>query len=168
MEKKWFLYYKEALIYYKKYGNLLVPRDYVTEDGLNLGVWILENRKNKDTLEEKQKEALDSLDMAWDEEDFDWQVNYNLVYNYFLNYGNLKIPKNFKTLDGIRYNENGKNIYYWVKIQRKLYNNTMRDEENRNKYGILSPEKILKLEDIGFNYHKYKNRSLVNDLSSAA
>ncbi|HBI61723.1 MAG TPA: hypothetical protein DDY31_11030, partial [Lachnospiraceae bacterium] len=54
--------------YYKKYGNLEISQQYVTEDGIWLGKWLYIQRTQykKGVLEEWKKEELDKLGMRWE------------------------------------------------------------------------------------------------------
>ena len=82
-----------------------------------------------------------SLDMYEKE----WMKNYGLAEAYFNKYNNLEISKNFKTIDGITYDENGYNLERWIYTQRKVYRN-----------GKLGKEKIELLEKIGMRFENKK------------
>lgn len=73
-----------------------------------------------------------------------WDEWYNLLINYYNHYGNIDIKQNFKTLDGINYNESGYSLGTWLGNQRLLNN---LEEEKRNK--------LLKL---GLKFEKKYNR----------
>lgn len=45
LSSTWDNYYLAACAYYRDHGNLKVPKDYVTDDGLTLGSWIQTQRK---------------------------------------------------------------------------------------------------------------------------
>ena len=59
--------YKLASDYYEKYGNLLVPKDYVTKEKVFWGIWIERQRKRlKDgRISNIEIQLLNDLDMIW-------------------------------------------------------------------------------------------------------
>ena len=75
-----------------------------------------------------------------------WELNYSLAKIYFKEYGNLEIKQNFKTLNGIDYDENGYKLGKWLTNQRQAY-----------KKEKLSKEKIELLEKIGMRFGNVLN-----------
>lgn len=135
----WDMYYASAKQYYQENGNLEVPARYITEEGYALGSW-LNNQKaiRKGTivgkLTEDQIQKLDSIGMIWDSLDYFWEQNFKLAKEYYLTYGNLDIPTNYKSTDG-------KHLGNWVLRQRQLY-----------KSNSLTDEQIKKLDSIGMDW----------------
>lgn len=135
----WDMYYASAKQYYKENGNLEVPARYITEESYALGSW-LNNQKaiRKGTivgkLTEDQIQKLDSIGMIWDSLDYFWEQNFKLAKEYYLTYGNLDIPTNYKSTDG-------KHLGNWILRQRQLY-----------KSNSLSDEQIKKLDSIGMDW----------------
>ena len=135
----WDMYYASAKQYYKENGNLEVPARYITEEGYALGSW-LNNQKSirKGTivgkLTEDQIQKLDSIGMIWDSLDYFWEQNFKLAKEYYLTYGNLDIPTNYKSTDG-------KHLGNWILRQRQLY-----------KSNSLTDEQIKKLDSIGMDW----------------
>ena len=135
----WDMYYASAKQYYQENGNLEVPARYITEEGYALGSW-LNNQKaiHKGTivgkLTEDQIQKLDSIGMIWDSLDYFWEQNFKLAKEYYLTYGNLDIPTNYKSTDG-------KYLGNWILRQRQLY-----------KSNSLTDEQIKKLDSIGMDW----------------
>ena len=135
----WDMYYASAKQYYQENGNLEVPARYITEEGYALGSW-LNNQKaiRKGTiggkLTEDQIQKLDSIGMIWDSLDYFWEQNFKLAKEYYLTYGNLDIPTNYKSTDG-------KHPGNWILRQRQLY-----------KSDSLTDEQIKKLDSIGMDW----------------
>lgn len=135
----WDMYYASAKQYYQENGNLEVPARYITEEGYALGSW-LNNQKaiRKGTivgkLTEDQILKLDSIGMIWDSLDYFWEQNFKLAKEYYLTYGNLDIPTNYKSTDG-------KHLGSWILRQRQLY-----------KSNSLTDEQIKKLDSIGMDW----------------
>ena len=135
----WDMYYASAKQYYKENGNLEVPARYITEEGYALGSW-LNNQKaiHKGTivgkLTEDQIQKLNSIGMIWDSLDYFWEQNFKLAKEYYLTYGNLDIPTNYKSTDG-------KHLGNWILRQRQLY-----------KSNSLTDEQIKKLDSIDMDW----------------
>lgn len=135
----WDMYYASAKQYYQENGNLEVPARYINEEGYALGSW-LNNQKaiRKGTivgkLTEDQIQKLDSIGMIWDSLDYFWEQNFRLAKEYYLTYGNLDIPTNYKSTDG-------KHLGNWILRQRQLY-----------KSNSLTDEQIKKLDSIGMDW----------------
>lgn len=70
---------------------------------------------------------------------------YALVFKYYSHYGNSNIIYNFKTKNGIDYDDDGFGIGSWCSAQRKKYQS-----------GELSEDKIKKLELINFRFNKIR------------
>jgi len=155
MYETWNERFEIAKKYYEYHGNLQVKSDFKTidgitynEEGLHLGRWINRQRSQYKigqlTLEHKQK--LESIGMIFENvNDLQWNAFYEKIYSYLIHYHNLYIPNNFKTKDGITYDENGKNLDAWWRIQRLNYNK-----------GTLSEERIKKIDKLYEYLAKYE------------
>ena len=154
---EWEEYYKLAEAYFNKNNNLEIPRSFKTLDGItcdengyNLGRWIgfqrqvYKNRK----LSKGKIELLEKIGMRFENKinKIGWEEYYKLAKAYYNKNNNLEIPRSFKTLDGINYDENGYNLGGWITTQRQTY-----------KSGKLSEEKIKLLEKIGMRFENKKN-----------
>lgn len=81
--------------------------------------------------------------MIFDEEQ--WNDIYKLAEVYYEYYGNLEVDDNFRTINGIDYDEDGINLGLWLKIQIDAYYD-----------GKLDLEKIELLRIIGMNFRNKK------------
>ena len=153
----WEEYYKLAKVYFEKRGDLEIPCSFKTLDGItydehgyNLGGWITEQRKNykNEKLSKERIELLEKIGMYFSLNRYEkeWLKNYSLAETYFNKNNNLEIPRSFKTLDGIDYDENGYNLGKWISTQRQIY-----------KSGKLSKERIELLEKIGMRFENKNN-----------
>ena len=139
----WMNFYELAKKYYEHYNNLEVPKDFKTIDGINynkkgieLGLWVYNQRKYNFKYENYSKEKIELLDkigMVWSSLDSRWNKNYELAKKYYLEHGNLDIKN--------RYEVNGINLGNWIYNQRRIYNGTL--------HGNLSKEHIDLLNKIG-------------------
>ncbi len=89
------------------YGNLESPSNYVTPDGVLLGKWIARQRYTWQNPEHssarvtpERKAQLDELGMVWEKYD-PWQERYDLAKKYQEEHGDLNVPLNYKSEDGI-------------------------------------------------------------------
>ena len=145
--KSWEEMYKYAKEYYEEYGNLEVPQSFKTNDGINLGTWINTQRQyyKNNKLSQEKIDLLEEINMVWGFNVTNWKEIYEYAKIYYEEYGNLKVPKKFRTNDGINYDKDGTiNLGVWVNTQRYFYN-----------INNLSSERIELLESIGMIWNKY-------------
>lgn len=154
---QWNKMYQLAKVYYESNHNLDIPIEFTIKDNkentiIPLGRWISTQRSNykigKMSIDRIDK--LDSIGMIWDRktvrdsfrryEDYnDWDKIYELAKVYYINNGNLDDSEKI-IIDGFR-------LDYWIQNQRHDY-----------KKGVLSLDKIEKLESIGMIWKKDRKR----------
>ena len=105
--RKWQENFEAAKRYAEQFGNLEVPSNYITPDGILLGKWIARQRyawQNPDhssaRVTPERKAQLDEIGMIWDKYD-PWQERYDLAKQYQEEHGNLDVPLSYKTENGI-------------------------------------------------------------------
>ncbi|MFP7486409.1 helicase associated domain-containing protein [Priestia filamentosa] len=127
-EKNWKDYYEVLCDYKREHGHTQIAQR-VTYKGKKLGVWVYQQRAayEKGELSTQRIEKLEELGFAWEKSD--WNSRYKALIAFKERYGHCVVPKLFEE----------KSLGKWVQYQRKCY-----------KEGILSPEKIEKLEKVGF------------------
>lgn len=137
-KKVWYEKYTIAYKFYQKYGHLKVPSKFQM-NGVNLGIWILMQRReykkvNHGSLTDKQIMLLEKIDMIWvAQEKHEWDDYYQECVNYFNQYGNLDIKRNYEI--------NSLKLGIWLNRQRQLY---LKDQ--------LDQEKIEKLERLNIDW----------------
>nr|WP_254903133.1 helicase associated domain-containing protein [Bacillus toyonensis] len=83
--------------YYRTNGNLLVHKDYITNNTVRLGKWIVtqlqifKGQQRASFLTQEQIKKLNVIGMVWDKNDYDWNFHYGYAKEYFLNHGNLLV-----------------------------------------------------------------------------
>ena len=80
----------------------------------------------------------------------EWLRKYNLAKKYYEHYGNWKIPRNFKTINGVDYDENGFALGSWIDNQKQSYNG--------NGTYKITKERIRLLEEIGVDFNIRDNK----------
>lgn len=170
LSASWDIMYLEAESYYKTFGNLMVPADYMTEAGYGLGRWIRAQRIarekreavslekvsfdeniGEEVLSDERIRKLDKIGMCWDSVYKErWAVNYKLAGEYFKKFGDLNIPHDYiaeaeklKTV----FPDGKAKLGVWLSVQRTNY-----------QRGHLSKEKIEALEKIGIRWDIFDDR----------
>lgn len=133
----WNTYYIEAKRYFEKHGNLKVQKKYVTEQGLNLGMWLATQRrvyagKVLGILNEEQIQKLEDIGMDWEnglEQKF--KEGFTALEIYRNVCGDTDVNINYQT-------EEGYALGKWVSNTRTAY-----------KKGKLEPRRKQLLDGIG-------------------
>jgi len=123
--------YSLAVNYYYKYGNLLVPENFVIE-GEKLGKWIGKQRYDYslEKLSSERIQRLETIGMIWNIHNYAWDKNYTLAKKYYEEHGDLLIHRDYE-VEGVK-------LGSWISKQRTQYNDSK-----------LTDEQIKKLEAIG-------------------
>ena len=157
-EAQWQMNYALAKAYYNKYHNLLIPKDFMTndgatrdEEGVALGEWIRRQRREYSELSEGKKRKLQEIGFIQNALEAQWQMNYALAEAYYNKHHNLLIPIKFITIDGITYDENGVALGHWIAVQRR-------------NYSELSEERKRKLQEIGMVWDNRLNKAKTKDI----
>lgn len=135
-EALWDRAYEAANAYYLAHGNIAVPKEFVSENGVRLNEWLSRQRRNRQEgkLSNEQISLLSKLGYRWDADD-PWDANYKRARDYFAQHGNLQIPKKFD--DGGEINLN-----LWLNRQRQKL-------EGRGNGAALTEAQRSKLLSLG-------------------
>lgn len=145
LSSAWEIYFQAAKEYYEEHGDLNVPKRYVTESGLSLGMWLCTQRrvyagKAPGNLTEAQIERLNAVGMCWENvKELGWQNAYNHAKEYFETYGDLDVKVSYVCKDGFR-------LGAWIANTRNAYSN--------NSVSVLTEERVKMLEAIGMVWRK--------------
>ena len=135
----WDAMYSFAERYYKKHGNLNIPKRYQTAEGYSLGMWIAAQRnvylgKTSGNLSELQIKKLSEIGMQWrSSKDRIWEKYYAKAVEYYQKYGNLRL--------GIeKYNDGAikKKDKYFIDVEE--IKESEKISENKNKHLIDTKE----------------------------
>ena len=139
----WDIYYGEAKRYYAEHGNLKIPKDYVTGNGISLGIWLMTQRRVRagkvaGALNEEQIAKLDVIGMEWECGSVrSWNRACEALECYQQTYGNLDVKVSYVTEDGFALGK-------WVSNARSRYGR-----------GELSEEQTGQLERLGMIWDKH-------------
>ena len=137
----WNINFNAAKEYYEKFGNLDVESRYVTKDGICLGAWLSNLRTWESSgahpkyLTAERKNALEEIGMIWSKLNYYWENNFSAAVKYYKENGNLIVPSNFVSADGVR-------LGSWISRLRKL-------RKGQGKGTPPTAEQIKRLDDIG-------------------
>ena len=154
----WERYYQAACRYRRQQGHLHVPKRYKTEEGLSLGVWLATQRavrsgRAEGHLSEEQIRRLDELGMEWENRlEQAFERGYAQALNYYRQYGNLNVPARYVTGDGFA-------LGRWI--------TNCRQQKAAGTGGVMSPERVRRLEEIGMVWKPFSLRWEQNYLAAA-
>ena len=139
-QEKWEL----ARRYYEEHGDLHLPQNYVTEEGVWLGKWLYLQRERyrcpekREQLNEGQVKALSEIGMDWlTPSERAWENAFLRAESFYREHAHLEVAKGYTTEDGFR-------LDLWLGRQRKC----LREGKDR----VLSQERKERLERIGMRW----------------
>lgn len=123
--------FNATLLYNKQFGNVNAPLKYKTPEGYKLGKWQNQQRRlfESDELEPYKIKRLEEIGFRLDDA-FEEGFNATLLYKEQI--GDVNAPLKYKTPEGYKLGK-------WQYAQMEAY-----------KEGTLAPNKINRLEKIGF------------------
>ena len=158
LTNSWDVMYAEAKKYYEKYGNLIIPRHYIAENGSSLGRWLhIQRCLYKGTitgsLTDEQIAKLEDLGVFWENySDVAWERNFSEAKEYFEKHGNLLPSTSYITENGIHLGE-------WL--------GSMRVKRANKRFSIMTPERIDRLNSIGMVWNVISDQWEKNYLEAA-
>ena len=149
IDAKWERCYAEAALYCEKHGSLNLTPKYVSPSGIRLGAWVENQRAYylKGELSDDKIRRLEAIGMLWEgRNDRQWLKAYEAAARYFQQYGDLNVPYQYVSPEGIR-------LGYWVVRQRAAYKGRFSIEKKTNRKPLSYERKRL-LDAIGMNWHE--------------
>ena len=162
----WEEMYEYAKKYYEHYANLEVPNKFKTNDGytfdekgeINLGNWIISQRHNISPDSEKGK-LLSQIGLRFANlrSLISWEEMYEQAKKYQKYYGNLEVPKKFRTDDIYTYDKNGKiKLGLWVDRMRKTIDLQSEKGKLLTQIGMRFTEEVP--DEVWLNMYSYAKR----------
>ena len=143
IENSWSVNYPKAMAFFEEHGHLDIPANYVTSDGVKLGVWyrLIKNSYRDGILSEDKRQSLEDIGMQWTSvKTRTWMQYYELAKRYYEEHDNLDVHLKYIA-------EDGKNLGVWISSQRYS-----------KKRGKLTKEQVDLLEQIGMSWHQFSNK----------
>lgn len=162
----WEEMYEYAKKYYEHYKDLEVPAKFKTTNGftkddngkINLGIWILSQRHNISPDSEKGK-LLSQIGLRFANlrSLISWEEMYEQAKKYQKYYGNLEVPKKFRTDDIYTYDKNGKiKLGLWVDRMRKTIDLQSEKGKLLTQIGMRFTEEVP--DEVWLNMYSYAKR----------
>ena len=171
----WTAYYELAKNYYNHYKTIKMKEGFKTfdginydENGINLYAWVMRQKGlyKQGRLDKEKEKLLDDIEATPQTlfvKRYSWEEVYTLAKTYYEYNGNLRVPLDFKTLDGIHYNEKGYNLYNWLLKQDYLYYTFLRLYRiAKNKDYADDLDKLHILRDLEEQERKIKKLDTIN------
>lgn len=141
-DRTWNTFYKAATDYYGEHGNLDIPAQYETEEGVKLGRLYRGVRKKyaEGKLSEERITQLEEIGIRWNSVLVrKWMGYYGLAEKYYEEHGDLNIPYDY-IADDLK-------VGIWISSQRESYG-----------MGRLSEKQISLLNDIGMCWDRFESK----------
>lgn len=124
-----------------RHGNLDVPRDHATPEGLRLADWLtgLRHKRERGTLDDAQIAALDALGIGW-QQDRGWTRGLEAARAYHAEHGHINVPNGDPPVHGV-------NLDNWVRARKDEY-----------RQGVLDPARAHALEELGITWRHNDQR----------
>jgi superfamily II DNA or RNA helicase len=132
--------FQETLSYKKIFGDPNAAGEYITPEGYRLGQWQINIRQKhkKGKLDLDEFKRLEEIGFKWEFREEAFEKGFTETLKYHAHFGNPNAHHSYKTTKGYR-------LGGWQTEQRTKY-----------KKGKLSPERIKRLEEIGFKWESKK------------
>ncbi len=163
----WEVYYESAKLFFEENGHLQIPKKYVSDNGLNLGMWLMTQRriragKTVGNLSSQQIEKLDSIGMDWEDgSNRKWNNAFRKLEIYKKEHGNVDIPTTYVTPDDFPLGKWVSNIRSkWKRGEYEILDE-MGNRVAKNvsvKAKLLTLEQMEQLNGLGMIWDKYSDQ----------
>jgi superfamily II DNA or RNA helicase len=127
---QWEQYISALEVFYNREGHSVVTQGHI-ENGLKLGTWVTNQRKNRARLSSAKKDRLNTLNFSWDPIKERWEKCFLALKKYHARTGNCRVPAGHQ--------EDGVNLGTWVTNQRQ-------------RRSVLKSDEFQRLEKLGFTW----------------
>jgi superfamily II DNA or RNA helicase len=127
---QWEEAFKALKKFHSQEGHCRVSRSYAVGT-IQLGNWVMTQRKKRSQLSADQIKRLESIDFNWDPRDEQWEYAFCVLQRYHKRTGHTRVEADFK-VDGFK-------LGNWVVTQR-------------TRKEILPAERVRRLNSLGFSW----------------
>lgn len=137
VSSQWEENYLAAVKYFNSNGNLDIPSNYIAENGIKLGNWIVHLRQKRlgkskgAPLSNEQILRLNKIGMIWVTDQYRFDVGLAHAQKFYEQHKHLRVPVSYICDDDFALGK-------WIRLKRRQY-----------KAGNLSADNIQRLEKIG-------------------
>lgn len=143
ISSQWEENYLAAVKYFNSHGNLDISSNYIAENGIKLGNWIVHLRQKRlgkskgSPLSNEQIMRLNKIGMIWDTDQYRFDVGFAHAQKYYEQHKHLRVPVSYICDDDFALGK-------WIRLKRRQY-----------KAGNLSADNIQRLEKISMLWEFY-------------
>lgn len=106
-------------------GHCNIPKNYQTDDGDRLGLWVSNQKRIKNEMLPERKARLEALPgWVWDVLAEQWEINFRSLMEFVDREGHCRVPANYRTSDGLR-------LGSWVSNQRASKDDLLAERKKR-------------------------------------
>lgn len=145
VQDSWTDLYNQLLQFQRRHGHCLVPTLYRENPKLGRWVAVQRYRRRINALNAEQIQKLDRIGFVWSPSDLMWERMFQALRQFIRDHGHANVPENYPP---------NVQLARWVQTQR-----------HRRWKGWLSPERIRRLDTVGFLWAVYKREGLTRPLS---
>jgi superfamily II DNA or RNA helicase len=131
-EDQWEEGFQHLQAFVSEHKHCLVPLAHVAKDGYMLGQWVVHQRKRQGKMSSGRKSRLYALGFVWDVHGDQWEEGFQHLQAFAKEHDHCRVSQQYLCLDGYQLGK-------WVHNQRMS-----------KKRGELSPERVQRLEALGF------------------
>ncbi|MEV6987426.1 Helicase associated domain protein [Sphaerisporangium sp. NPDC051017] len=95
----WDAYYRDALLYFQKNGNLRVDDTYRSNNRLDLPGWLKRQRRYRRSLSARRQKCLNEIGMIWSVPEDEWDLGLSAARAYAAEHGTLDVGSGWVTAD---------------------------------------------------------------------
>ena len=163
----WEVYYESAKQFYKENGHLNIPKNYVSANGLSVGLWLMTQRrifagKTIGNLNYSQIDKLNQIGMVWEDgSNRKWNYAFGKLKAYKEQYGNVDISATYVTEDHFPLGKWVSNIRSkWKRGEYEIFDSVgNRVAKNSSvKAKLLTVEQMMQLDELGMIWDKHKEQ----------
>ena len=138
VDHKWDEMFDALIEYQNEFGNCKVPNAYVNSFGQRLGGWVDYQRQRLGELSPGKVQRLNEIEFVWHSLKQSWDEMFDALIEYKEKYGDCDVPQRHVSVSGQR-------LGNWVNTQRRF-----------RKTKKLSPERVERLNEVGFVWASYR------------
>mmetsp|Transcript_23677 Transcript_23677/g.33937 ORF Transcript_23677/g.33937 Transcript_23677/m.33937 type:complete len:238 (+) Transcript_23677:113-826(+) len=141
LQEKWIYNYERLVVFHSLFSHTRVPDNYPLSNP-TLAKWVKEQRKRESSLTEEQRMMLNKLGFEWNylkRSNMTWMQKFKALEKFKQKNGDCYVPQGY-TAD--------QSLGGWVTTQRVT-----------KKNGTISKEREKMLNDIGFSWSLYDQRT---------
>ena len=125
LSSTWDERFGELLAFTAREGHCIVPKNYQTTDGANLGIWTSNQRATQNSMSAERTARLEAVaGWVWNAIAEQWEIGFRHLKEYSNREGNCQVSGKYLTADGYRLGQ-------WVVTQRTIKDSLSAERKER-------------------------------------